>query len=148
MKISQYLTAILFFFLLSSLGCKKETITQEYDYLEGPDNYIVRINECKDIAEGVSICYLSLIEDSRCPEDVVCFWSGVAVIKVRFKANLKTNEFNMIIPGPIGPRFENASQDTTIDNYHIKFVDLFPRPRVNVPADYHPSREAVFEITW
>ena len=38
----------------------------------------------------ITIKFLELIEDSRCPADVNCVWAGIAKIKVQLNKNGKT----------------------------------------------------------
>lgn len=150
MKVSQLLTGFLSFILLSSLSCKKEVVGTGHDYSDNSENYVVEINECEKVSEGVQICYKSLISDSRCPEDVVCVWSGEAIIRVTFKIDENVYTFNMTsLPKNITsiPGFNPAIHDTTIHDYQITFIDLLPRPKVHPSENYKPDTKAIFRIS-
>src|SRR5690606_39790357 len=44
------------------------------------------------VIKGVSIKFLEVIEDSRCPTHVTCIWAGRAIVKVEVIANGKKEE--------------------------------------------------------
>ncbi len=55
------------------------------------------------VMKGVSIKFLEVIEDSRCPKYVTCIWAGRAIVKVEVIANGKKEEkiltFGEVRPG-------------------------------------------------
>lgn len=85
----------------------------------------VLLNDCSEKTLGVTICFDSLISDSRCPEGVECVWQGTSIIKISVQENGKTHQFNMSLKG--FPDLGYPS-DTTINGYQIIFVDLKPYP--------------------
>ncbi len=44
------------------------------------------------VLKGVSIKFMEVMEDSRCPEGVDCIWAGRAIVKAKVTANGKTEE--------------------------------------------------------
>jgi hypothetical protein len=77
------------------------------------------------------ICFDSLINDSRCPADVVCGSAGYAVVKLGIKNKAgTTQQFSLSIG--MG---QNAipPNDTIINGYHIKLADVLPYPLVSAP---------------
>ena len=93
------------------------------------DEQLLRIplGTCSQKAMGSSpltICFDSVIQDSRCPLNVVCIWQGVA--EARFWALINNQSYaftlssNTILPG--------SRTDTTIGGYTISLHNLFPYP--------------------
>lgn len=75
--------------------------------------------------------FLELLEDSRCPADVVCVWAGNAKIKIRVTKDgrSKVLELNSNL-GDKAPAF---------GGYTYKIKELTPYPRSNIqtrPKDY------------
>lgn len=71
------------------------------------------------------IQFVSVLEDSRCPEDVDCVWAGNAKVQIRVRklnGTWKTLEINSNLE-PQSQRFEG---------YEIKLKSLTPNPKVNV----------------
>lgn len=65
--------------------------------------------------ENISITFDSLLEDSRCPIGVDCFWEGNA--KIGFIFNSQKFELNT------HPSFKN---DTTLLRYNISLIRVHP----------------------
>lgn len=100
----------------------------------------VRLNRQKSFAPGnLTIAFVSLVEDSRCPVGTDCIWAGNAKIKVKVSQRggaSKIFEMNTNV-GPKGDIFEG---------YAINLVELTPVPQSNVKIDQN-SYEAVFSIS-
>jgi hypothetical protein len=87
----------------------------------------ITVNTCKNpVISGnrVSICFDSLLTDSRCPTDGICVWRGFAAGKFSFSVNdvvyrFPLSEFAM--PGLF-------RKDTILAGYKIEFIDLEPYP--------------------
>ena len=75
--------------------------------------------------DKLTIKFVSVIEDSRCPVGVDCIWAGNA--KVQIKATDRTG---------VSKTFELNTQlepqAVTFDSYEIKLAGLLPHPRANV----------------
>ena len=86
---------------------------------------------------GLTVKFVSVIEDSRCPVGTNCVWAGNAKVKVLITGTQasKTFEFNTTV-GPKGDIWEGWS--ITIDS-------LTPEPHAGKPTD--PRRyQATFNI--
>ncbi|MFI5187241.1 MAG: hypothetical protein ACHQF0_10980 [Chitinophagales bacterium] len=126
--------------VLASPGCKKDfqkTNGQGKDTQTNSSTYI-SWKACSQTNYGndlVDICFDSLLEDSRCPMEVECFWRGTAVAKFSFSVNNNEQDITLSLfnlPG-IYP------SDTVLMGYKIEFLDLKPYPQINVerkPSDY------------
>lgn len=86
----------------------------------------VRINQQKTFSRSkLKIKFLSLVEDSRCPEGVDCIWAGNARIKVRVTSKRGVTEiFEM--------NTNTGQRGDTLDGYAINLDSLTPTPKANV----------------
>ena len=94
----------------------------------------ITLHTCKNpVISGnqVSICFDSLITDSRCPVYAECIWRGFAAGKFSFSANgetyhLRLSEFAIHGFFP---------KDTIVSGYKVEFTDLEPYPgTVSLPV--------------
>ncbi len=49
----------------------------------------------KILSNGVYITPIKIVEDSRCPTDVVCVWAGRIILEVRLESGNETKTLNM-----------------------------------------------------
>jgi len=75
-------------------------------------------------SENIKITFLNVMEDSRCPADVKCFWRGVATIQL----NIIKNDQNLGVYVISDYNFNNWKNELKIDNYKITLVDINPTP--------------------
>jgi hypothetical protein len=91
-----------------------------------PETVKVRVGQSKNADAGrLTINFISVVEDSRCPINARCVWAGNAKIKIavsKGKAAARTVELNSSL----------KPDSITIYGYEIKFVDLSPHPGENV----------------
>lgn len=88
--------------------------------------------------DGVKICYDSLVHESRCPADGICFWQGAAVGKFSFF--IKTDKHTLTLSTL---RFGPYSRDTIVGNYKIELLNIDPYPGEHAP----PPASASVKIT-
>ena len=77
------------------------------------------------IRDKLTVKFVSLVEDSRCPTDTNCVWAGNAKIKIQVgkgKAAAKTFELNTNLD----------PQTISFAGYEIKLVNLTPQPASNI----------------
>ena len=85
----------------------------------------VQVNHEKKFPKSkLSVRFLELVDDSRCPTDVNCVWAGNAKIKVRVRGNGRSHDLTLDTNGP--------NQAGTAEGYSIKLVGLTPTPRSNI----------------
>ena len=86
----------------------------------------VLINKQKIVTKDkLTVKFVSLIEDSRCPTDTNCIWAGNAKIKIQVgkgKGAAKTFELNTNL----------EPQTVSFAGYEIKLVNLTPEPASNI----------------
>lgn len=86
----------------------------------------------------ISIKFISLVEDSRCPEGVDCVWAGMAKIKVMVSNKKKASkEFEVTLQGD--------SDKIIFEGYEIKLMELTPKPKANTRID-PKSYLATFDV--
>lgn len=90
---------------------------------------VVKINEQKTVAKTkLTIKFVELVEDSRCPTDAQCIQAGSVRIKIEVKNGkgaAKTFEL------AIGAKPESIA----FAGYTIKLTDLNPHPASNIRID-------------
>lgn len=82
-------------------------------------------------AGNLTVKFVAVTEDSRCPSNVVCVWSGVAKVKVQLRRNGKTAEFEL--------NTNQLDKPAVLDGYSVKLVSVAPYPKTSAPitrADY------------
>lgn len=85
---------------------------------------------------GITIKFLSVVSDSRCPKNVNCIWAGEVVVLVEVKeASKKTVEKTITIGFKRNPK----GNETTIifkgDAFTIKAITVSPFPEYGVEVD-------------
>ena len=99
----------------------------------------VQINKEKKFPKAkISIRFVELVEDSRCPADAQCVWAGNAKIKIRVTMNGRSHDLSLDTNG--------QHQAATAEGYSIKLLSLTPAPRSNIRIDrngYVATFEAV-----
>ena len=86
----------------------------------------------------LTVRFVEMVEDSRCPTDVNCVWAGNAKIKIRVSKNGRSHDLTLDTNGP--------SQSAAAEGYTIRFVGLTPLPRSNVRINRN-GYVAAFELT-
>jgi len=119
--------AALFFTLIMAttigiISCKKESVNET--------TYTIKVNECTTAAgENFTVCFDSLITDSRCPINAICVWEGFALAKFSLHQN------GNIIPFSLATRaFQQYHQDTTINQIKISLQKILYETIVKLPC--------------
>ncbi len=82
------------------------------------DTILMPLGDCLYDSENQNtLCFDSVVTDSRCPEDVVCIWEGEAIGKFSLRKYQQD---------PVIFKLKQGSKDTAINGYRISFVDLLP----------------------
>jgi hypothetical protein len=83
--------------------------------------------------------FVSVIEDSRCPEDANCVWAGNAKVRIKIgKANGAVKTFELS---------SNLEPKTVaFEGYEIKLTNLDPKPRTNIRINRN-GYAAAFTVT-
>jgi len=122
MKTISIFSAFLLVLLLS--GCNKNSELTGDSSFRLNDTLQLAINKSAVNNENqLSIRIDSVLNDSRCPSDVVCIWEGNA--EVRFILTNDGGETKFVLNTHGGDNFKS---DTIIDGYSIQLVNLKPYP--------------------
>jgi hypothetical protein len=114
--------------------------------LANPKSINLKIQQCNDVFfpdDTVTICFDSLLTDSRCPHNVVCIWEGYAAGKFSFTVNNQTSIFDLSATKDL---YQAYTTDTIIAGYKIEFLDLTPYPDILIPSPA-TNKTAVLRIT-
>lgn len=99
---------------------------KNYDDLITNDTAYLSYNDCLNNPEDQwYICFDSVLNDSRCPKEVYCFWEGNASVRFKFE---KYNSRPVIFDLNTHLGF---THDTIIDSYKFTLLGLSPYPSVN-----------------
>lgn len=102
------------------------------------DRVKIKVREQKVVNKQLSIKFVEMVGDSRCPADLRCVWAGNAKIKVELSGRGKPRIFELNTG--IKP------QSISYGGYEIKVVALEPRIRTNVRIN-PDSYTATFSVT-
>lgn len=87
----------------------------------------------------ITVKFVELIEDSRCPEGTQCVWAGNAKIKVTVSKNGSQ-------PMTFEANTNNGAKGETYEGYAISLTNLTPTPASNVRINRN-AYTATFSIT-
>ncbi|MBK5212731.1 MAG: hypothetical protein JJE55_03600 [Flavobacteriaceae bacterium] len=79
------------------------------------------------VLKGVSLKFLEVLEDSRCPTGVTCIWAGRARVKVAVTSNGKTEE-KILTFGEVRPNEEKNTNLYSSKEFAINGITLNPYP--------------------
>ena len=110
------------------------TDVENYDNLKINGTVYLSYNDCLNNPEDQwYICFKSVLNDSRCAKEVICFWEGNASVRFKYeKYNSKPVIFDL-------NTHLGFTHDTIIDNYKFTLLDLSPYPSIKhrtKPEDY------------
>lgn len=106
-----------FIFTFAILLCTTIGSAQE------PQKVTLRQNQEKTAPRtAIKIKFVSVVEDSRCPEGVNCIWAGVARVKIQVRKNGKpAKEFEL--------NTNQTDKFITFEGHEIKLASLTPYPK-------------------
>jgi len=96
---------------------------------------------------GIRITFSDVLEDGRCPSNVVCCWEGIAKIKITLKERLdKTTNIVLPIYGYVS--IENSLRHVAVDTlgYRLMLMQLDPYPEDPVEPEFYASYQATIFI--
>ncbi len=86
------------------------------------------------VLKGVSIKFLEVLEDSRCPKGVDCIWAGRAIVKVQVSNDGK-EENKTLIFGETRPGEEKNTNIFSSETFAINGLTLNPYPIAENPNE-------------
>lgn len=127
MKLKNILFIILF---VTFCACKKSA--QLNATATATATATIKLGQCFQQGTGskaISLCFDSVVNDSRCPKNTECIWKGIALAKFTFSSDNHTNSF--ILANSSIPHYP---ADTVLQGYKITFLNLYPYPGDTVSA--------------
>jgi len=105
--------------LFIAFGCgKNEDINDNSKCIKTIE---LKVGDCITLFDNLSVCFASVLNDSRCPKGATCCWEGNAVITIDVT---KDGEKHVITLNTIAI----FQTDTTLDNINIALLELNPYP--------------------
>ncbi len=87
-------------------------------------SFVVGIQESALLARRLKVTFEKVMEDSRCPQDVDCVWSGQATISVRLEeAGRELGTANLTVQGS---RHTTETSIRQVGPYWIKLIEVAP----------------------
>lgn len=120
---------IYIFVLCTFISCNKQKINGG-DCLPFNEEVVISYGQlCSNTAEQISLQFIEVVSDSRCPGVVDCFWAGDGHIRLEFKTGSTGHIIDL--------HTELSPKDTIIDSYHIVLIKLDPYPHEDnvIPSD-------------
>lgn len=118
-------------------GQEDMDVTQVFD-LE--NSIILSQGDCAgDFETNTFLCFEEVLNDSRCPEGVQCFWAGNAEVKFKFVSSVDDPLFFSLNTHP------GFTSDTIVGGYKFTLVKLDPYPTVK-NIILHKTYKAEIEI--
>jgi len=118
MKALFHIKYLLVFILFSAFGCE-ETILDQGFTIGREANF--QVNQLYTSADGQYTLKIIEVSDSRCPEGVVCVWSGEVSVKGEFTENGKKSSFEV--------HSVVNQQNVQPDGFTLQIVDAKPYPK-------------------
>lgn len=85
--------------------------------------------------ENLSVTFQDVLEDSRCPVDVVCIWAGNAKVTLEVKQTGKATQ-TLVLNSTLEPR------EVAYEGFRIRYEGLMPQPRSD-----HPIRREDYRLS-
>ena len=119
MKPTSVLKCLLILLLFTAMSCRESIMDQT---LSLNKEVSVRLNQLYTSENGQYSMKLTEINDSRCPENANCIWSGEVMLKGEWteKGSKSTLELHSVL----------SAQQISPDGYTIKIVDTKPFPKI------------------
>ena len=90
-------------------------------------------------ADGsVSVTFVELIQDSRCPADAMCIWQGNVRVLIEVRQGTEMQRYTLTL----GALLEGDVSSISLPGYTITLKDVQPYPLTS-----QPSSPADYEIT-
>jgi hypothetical protein len=91
--------------------------------VELDSEFVLQVNQRAQIeSEDITVTFLNVTADSRCPADVMCVWQGQADIEVLVQKGDEESIVSLSIGG------ESTPEESIFDMYLIQLIELAPYP--------------------
>lgn len=124
MKLLSAIKYLVVLLLFAGMGCEETILDQTFTV--GKESAF-RIKQLYTSSDGLYTFQINEIGDSRCPEGVVCIWSGEVSLKGEWTVNkIKTAiELHTVV----------KAQEKQPDGFTIQIVDAKPYPKYGTESN-------------
>lgn len=121
MKPLRYIKYLLVFFAISLISCEDTVLDQGFTFGREAS---FQVNQLYTSADGFYTLKITEVGDSRCPEGVVCVWSGEVTVKGELteRGQKQTFEIHSVV----------SQQNVQPDGFTVEVVDVKPYPKYGV----------------
>jgi hypothetical protein len=125
-KTSKIMMPVLALCLVALIGCGAQAKVRARKTVRLNQNFVVRVGQEVLVAEQkLSVKFVSVPEDSRCPTGVNCIWAGNVRVQLQVtKAKSKPVKIEL----SLNPRDFPDGEAADCGNYKIKLVKVDPYP--------------------
>lgn len=124
MKRLNFIRILMVFFLLATVACEETVFESAFPV--GKETSFIS-DKLYYSTDGKYSILINEISDSRCPEGVVCIWSGEVTIKGEWVAGGKKSSFEI--------HSVVSQQNKQPDGFTIQIIDAKPYPKFGVESD-------------
>lgn len=78
--------------------------------------------------EPISVTFLNLVSDSRCPIGATCIWAGMVEVRISVSINGQEEVFNLSSAPTFGDKVPDSH---SVNGYSVSLVDVKPYPDVS-----------------
>ena len=87
-------------------------------------SFAVGLQKSALLPKRLKVTFERVVEDSRCPQDVNCVWSGQVTVAVRLeKAGRKLGTINLTVQGS---RYATQTSVRQVGSYWVKLIEVAP----------------------
>jgi hypothetical protein len=87
--------------------------------------------------EEISITFVELVSDSRCPSGVQCIWEGMVEVTISLKLNGKDSIFSLSSTPDFGKKIPNSK---ALEGFVIRLEDVLPYPKAGSTVSKRESK--------
>jgi hypothetical protein len=120
-----------FLIVIGLAGCGSSTGPEVderlLDVLSAPQELTLAYGEERSVGGSVlMVSFARVVEDSRCPVDVVCVWAGNALVELGIRMGMGPT-FPLQMSTTLEPRFADWN------DIRVTLLELLPQPRAGDP---------------
>lgn len=81
---------------------------------------------------GLSVTFIEVLEDSRCPADAMCIWQGNVKVRIEVAAGTEVQQYVLTL-GELLAGDTNAAE---VPGHTVSLQDVQPYPLASQPASF------------
>lgn len=116
------------FFILPLLSCADVVDPPCLDSPKGEEISLKKSQTISYCKENISISFVDVLNDSRCPSNVTCIWAGFVQVKLDIQGISGESTIELATE----PNSYGISSQVDFEGLSIKLVDVSPYPAINV----------------